>query len=148
MLFRAKFASNRKQLPSSILISVWRGLVNKRATKRGWNRFANEVADLSLMYWLDSVCEVCDGKGHPKIITAPTLAACVCPACDGTGQRKLKCRAEVKDYILDAVQQLESMEREAGVRAIKKLSNEARECRSVECGGATGIHFKEKIMSE
>ena len=105
---------------------MWRLKVAQKAEKRGWPQHARVVADESLLYWLDDICKTCDGKGYPKIINAPTLEACVCEACNGTAKRRLQVSPELRDYVLDALEQLAGMERAAGAAAMRKLSDEMR----------------------
>lgn len=124
LLFRTKYADDKWSIPE--LIRVWRLKIAQKAEKRGWPQHARVIADESLNYWLDNICRVCDGKGHPKVITAPTLEACVCQACNGTARRPLSVDPAIRDHVRDALQQLESMEREAGSAALKKLSDEMR----------------------
>lgn len=123
-LFRVKYALDKTSLPELILI--WRGKVAKKAKERGWSQHARVVADESLLYWMDDRCKICEGRGAPKIIHSPILEDCVCSACNGTTKRKLVVGAEIKDYVLDALEQLSSMEREAGARAMRKLSDQMR----------------------
>ncbi|MFA6204403.1 MAG: hypothetical protein WC710_14590 [Gallionella sp.] len=123
-LFRVKYAMDKKSLPE--LIQLWRGKVAKKAKERGWERHARIVADESLLYWLDDRCKVCEGRGAPKIIHSPVLEDCVCHACNGTAKRRLIVVPEIGDYVLDALEQLASMEREAGARAVKKLADQVR----------------------
>lgn len=124
LFFRAKYADDKGSIPE--LIRVWRDQIAKKAKRQRWTQNARVVADESLLYWLDDVCRVCDGKGYPKIINAPTLEACVCQACNGTAKRPLNVDKAIIDLVKDALQQLESMEREAGGRAMRKLADEMR----------------------
>jgi hypothetical protein len=124
LLFRCKYALDKSSLPE--LIQLWRGKVAKKARERGWERHARIVADESLLYWLDDRCKVCEGRGAPKIIHSPVLEDCVCHACNGTAKRRLIVVPEIGDYVLDALEQLSSMEREAGARAVKKLADQVR----------------------
>lgn len=123
-LFRCKYAMDQSSLPELIL--VWRDKIAKKAKERGWAKHARVVADESLLYWLDDRCKVCEGRGAPKIIHSPILEDCVCHACDGTAKRRLVVVPTIKDYVLDALEQLSSMERESGARAMRKLSDQMR----------------------
>jgi len=121
-LFRVKYANDHASLPD--LVTVWRARTFKKALERGWAENAQQVADESLKYWLNDICPACDGKGHPKIINAPTLAACTCPECHGTGRLTLRCDERIIEKVKDAVQSLLTLERIAGSAAIKKLSGD------------------------
>ena len=123
-LFRVKYANDHASLPD--LVTVWRARIFKKALERGWAENAQQVADESLKYWLNDICPACDGKGHPKIINAPTLAACTCTECQGTGKLTLRCDERIIEKVKDAVQSLTALERDAGAAAIRKLSDEAR----------------------
>jgi len=115
-LFRVKYSGQRADL-----LDDWRAIVLKRSLKQGWAEKAQEVADMSLFYWLDDVCETCHGREHPKIPNAPILEIIVCPTCQGSGKKVLICDDKIKDYIRDSIESLDSMCREAAYKANRKL---------------------------
>jgi hypothetical protein len=124
LLFRVKFADDKNSLIE--LITLWRIKIGNRAKQRGYSQYARVVADESLMYFLNDMCVTCEGRGAPKIIHSPVLEDCVCHACNGTAKRRLIVVPEIANYVLDALEQLASMEREAGARAVKKLADQIR----------------------
>lgn len=120
LLYRAKWCGDQfSVLP---LLEIWRGMVLHRAKRGNWPDVAEEVADISLWYWLENTCNTCKGRGHPIVPDTPNLQAIQCECCSGTGRKKLQCHAEIKDHVLDSVQVLEQMARDAGRMAAKKLA--------------------------
>jgi len=119
LLFRVKYSGDEMSLKPLMLI--WREMVLIRAKRGKWLHVAEEVADISMWAWIDEICHTCKGRKFEEIPNTPSLAAIVCPDCGGTGKRKLACDAEIRDFVLDSIQCLESMAREAGSIAHKKL---------------------------
>lgn len=119
LLHRAKNANDQYSIIP--LLELWRAACKRRAKEDKWKKVAEEVADISLWYWLDDLCQVCKGRGHPVIIDTPTLEAATCQDCHGTGRKKLQCSENIKGLVLDGVQILDRMANEAGCKAAKKL---------------------------
>ena len=118
-LLRAKYAGI--EASTKPLMDDWKCIILKRAIREGWTQFAEEVALISLWYWLEPICETCKGREHPKIPNTPMLEMIVCPTCGGTGRKPLECVAEIQLFVRDGVEQLESMCREAASKANHKL---------------------------
>lgn len=119
ILHRVKYANDEMSLKPLMLI--WREMVLVRAKRGKWLHVAEEVADISLWHWIEEICHTCHGRKFEEIPNTPSLAAIVCPDCSGSGKRKLACDAEIRDFVLDSIQCLESMAREVGCKAHKKL---------------------------
>lgn len=118
-LFRAKFMGDQRSVKE--MLSLWRGIIRKKAKGRSWEEYCEEVADISLWFWMDDLCQTCKGRGHPIVISTPTLAASTCPDCNGTGRKTLECDAQIKEVVKDAIQQLEKISQESRFNASKLL---------------------------
>ena len=67
------------------------GMLSARCAKRRERVVSGEgakkLALVAILTWLDPVCNVCGGHGHPVMQGAPVLdLAVMCPACHGTGR--------------------------------------------------------------
>jgi hypothetical protein len=124
LLFRVKYADDKKS--KQALFLAWEIKITKRAEKKGWQKDAKTVADYTLYYFLHDTCTTCHGRAAPKIENTPILADIICPSCSGSGKKPLGFEGKIREYILDAVKQLNSLEYTAGSLAIKKLSDEVR----------------------
>jgi hypothetical protein len=119
LLCRVKYAGDQFSLVP--MLEAWRAIVSKKAKNRGWANVSDEVADISLWFWIDDVCQTCHGRKYQVIPGTPTLSAEQCPTCQATGKNKLQCDQEIKEYVLDAIQSLETLAIDAGRLANKKL---------------------------
>lgn len=119
LLLRAKYSGDQHSILP--LLEVWREIVVVRSKRGKWAHLALASADISLWAWLDDICHICSGRGYPIEINTPTLKAATCQECNGTGRKPLQVDAEIKDYVLDCIQSLESMACEAGAKAMKKI---------------------------
>lgn len=119
ILLRAKYGLSESAIKK--LCAVWREITAKRAKRGGWLEQSVAVADASLKHWLDDVCQKCHGRGHPVIEGTPNLDDVICFDCGGSGKKKLRCDADIMDYVRDGIQSLESLANEASHNAQRKM---------------------------
>ena len=124
LLYRVKFSGDKFSLAP--LLDVWRQIVLKKAANRSWSDLADQVADISLWFWVDDMCQHCKGRGHipvagPETDGRQVLSDVPCPICKGSKKRKIVCDKAILRYVEDCVQTLERMANEAGRLAEKKL---------------------------
>ena len=60
----------------------------------------------SLKYWIDSICDNCDGLGFMKIIGCPMLSDSPCQICNGSGKTNAPAGQDFKS-LLDEIDKLE-----------------------------------------
>jgi hypothetical protein len=124
VLFRVKYGNDATTY--NTLLMAWKDKVAKKADLRKWPRHitARKVAEISLSYWLNDVCEVCEGRGYETLPNSPVLSDDVCKCCKGEKKKPLVCEANWRDYILDMLEDLEEMARYSAGEAMKKLARD------------------------
>jgi hypothetical protein len=124
LLFRVKYGLDATS--HRALLEGWKVKVAKKAELRQWPKHitAKKVAELSLGYWLNDVCEPCGGKGFEVEPGTPMLSDVPCKCCKGTAKRPLVCEANWRDYVLGMLEELDEMTRSAGGRAMKRLADD------------------------
>jgi hypothetical protein len=123
-LFRVKFGND--ETSHKALLRGWQVEVAKKRIIREWPKHitANKVAELSLGYWLNDICEACSGKGFESVAGTPMLSDTPCKCCKGSTKKPLVCEANWRDYIMDMVESLEVISIHAGDVAIRKLASD------------------------
>ncbi len=123
ILFRVKYANDASSF--SRLLGEWETEVSIKAVLRSWPQHINakKVARLSLEYWLNDVCSVCGGKGHPELMPR-VLDDGPCPACNGSGIKKIECEENWRKYITEMTESLNEMARHTSSVAMQKLSKD------------------------
>jgi hypothetical protein len=126
LLFRTKYANDATSYPE--LLAKWKVIVAAKAAHRKWPKHivAAKVANMSLDHFLNDVCPVCTGRAHVPIENGgrAVLSDRPCPACQGTGTKPLQCEPNWKDYILDMVESLNDITRNAADVAMRKLARD------------------------
>lgn len=124
VLFRVKYGNDATTY--NTLLSAWKEKVSKKSDLRQWPRHitANKVAEISLSYWLNDVCDVCEGRGYETLPNSPVLSDVVCKCCKGEKKRPLVCEANWRDYILDMLEDLDEMARYSAGEAMRRLASD------------------------
>lgn len=124
VLFRVKYGNDATTY--NTLLMAWKDKVAKKADLRQWPRHitARKVAEISLSYWLNDVCEVCEGRGYDTLPNSPVLSDEVCKCCKGEKKRPLIVEHRFRDYVLDMLEDLEEMARYSAGEAMRKLARD------------------------
>lgn len=123
-LFRVKYSNSAGSYDTLML--KWREIVKNKSISRNWPQDIayNDVARLSLNYWLHDICPACV-NGHQPLPGIPNvLSDDDCPMCNGTARRPIAAHHKVIKYVTDMVECIEEMTRHAGGQAIRKLATE------------------------
>jgi DnaJ-class molecular chaperone len=80
------------------------------------------VANKSLTYWLNDVCDACAGRGYQQIAATPALSDMACKDCSGSGKKPLFCDTRIRNQLEDMVGTLDEMTLHAAGQAMKKLA--------------------------
>jgi len=123
-LFRVKYGLDATSY--NALFETWKQKVVRKSENRQWPKHisAKKVAEISLSYWLNDICEACSGKGFEMLPGYPVLSDEPCKCCQGSTKKPLVCESNWKDYILDMLEEMEDMSRSAAGRAMKKLAKD------------------------
>ncbi len=121
LLFRVKYANDKESYPQ--LRAEWIKKVTHKADYRHWPTVINPktIAIMTLDYWLNDVCEHCNGLGYEKHENAPTLTDKACKYCEGTGTKPFTCQRSWLKYANDVLDELHQLSETAGANAVKKL---------------------------
>jgi hypothetical protein len=113
MLVRVKSGLDTKSFPQ--LLDAWQDHVRQMADRKHWPVCVkpSKVAAEVLRYWLDNICRQCTG----------VVTRAICSACDGCGITPPQFAPEYRRYALDALAELEEIDRLTGVSALKLLKN-------------------------
>lgn len=124
VLFRVKYGNDATTY--NTLLTAWKSRVTKKADLRQWPKHitASKVAEISLGYWLNDVCQVCEGRGYETLPNSPILSDEACKCCKGERKRPLVCEANWRDYILAMLEDLDEMTRYAAGEAMRKLARD------------------------
>lgn len=122
-LFRVKYAADATSY--SVLLAEWTEIVTFKSLLRTWpiEVSPKKVARLSLDHWLNDVCLACFGTGFATVPGHMSMLSDLpCKACNGTAKRPVQAKHNLKNYVTDMVESLDSMAVTAGNEAIKKLA--------------------------
>lgn len=124
VLFRVKYGNDATTY--NTLLMAWKDKVARKAELRQWPKHitARKVAEISLGYWLNDVCEICEGRGYETMLNSPILSDEVCKCCKGEKKKPLVCEPNWRDYILDMLEDLDEMARYSAGEAMKKLARD------------------------
>lgn len=125
MMWRLKYA-----LDASVynrLLQEWTEVVRRKSIKESWGRSVDvkQIAKLSLNYWVNDVCDACDGTGkkvHPE--NPQVRLDDDCHVCRGTAKKPWTGFKNQVEFVGRCVEVLESKERELGGRVIAKLAKD------------------------
>lgn len=111
MLVRVKIGLDASSYPQ--LLDSWRDHVRQLADRKHWPTCVKpeKVAAEVLRYWLNNVCPGCTG-----VVTRH-----ICPACDGCGILPPQFAPEYRRFAIDALTELEEIDRITGINATKLL---------------------------
>ncbi len=123
ILIRLKIGLDHTSYPQAI--EQWRAKVTEMADKKHWpTRISpDRVANESMKYWLNNICDGCTGLRYVKHEKSPTLQSEMCPCCDGTGVKPMPFAAEIRRYAIDALTELAEIDRLVGIEASKLMRN-------------------------
>lgn len=120
LLIRVKYGDGARKVfegcPANMaaLLRAWTDAVIKKGRSRGWMKPKTEwdvqaafklyerVAQMSLAYWLDGLCEPCQGAGVNQ-----DRRTCTC--CAGTGRAEIEAGRFESDLVRDMVSELEGV---------------------------------------
>ena len=125
VLFRVKYGNDATTY--NTLLDAWSKKVKFKAEVREWPKHitAHKVAEISLGYWLNDVCEVCSGRGYETLHNSPVLDETrPCPCCHGEKRKPLIVERRWRDYVLDMIEDLDEMTRYAAGEAMKRLARD------------------------
>ena len=74
----------------------------------------------ALKYWIDPVCDNCDGLGYLRIVGCPTLSDQECAICKGAG----KTIAPAGDDYTLLLNEIDRLERQVASKILKKLAKD------------------------
>ena len=80
-----------------------------------------KVAEISLRYWLNDICEPCGGKGFELHASGQFLTDVACKSCHGSAKKPMVCDHRERDYVADMVSDLDAYAFRAAGSAMKKL---------------------------
>jgi hypothetical protein len=123
LIFRVKYANQASSYAD--LLVKWEWHTKKCASLSRWplNISDETVARLSLDYWLNDLCLLCQGRGKDRIPFADIYSDNECPVCNGTGKKKIECNRHLTAYVAQMVDILEQLAVQAGDAAMKKLAH-------------------------
>ncbi|MDT0355673.1 hypothetical protein RJO15_07850 [Herbaspirillum huttiense F1] len=126
-LFRVKYAADATSYAA--LLEKWTEIVTFKSLLRTWpiEVSPKKVARLSLDHWLNDVCQECGGTGVQALPGhLNVLSDLPCRVCSGTAKRAVQAKHNIKSYVSDMVEALESMTIQAGGEAVKKLAQSVK----------------------
>lgn len=114
MLVRVKIGLDASSYPQ--LLTAWKDHVRQMADRKHWPVCIKpqKVAAEVLHYWMNNVCGQCLG-----VVTRE-----LCPCCDSSGILPPQFAPEYRRFALDALAELEEIDRLTGVNATKLLKDE------------------------
>ena len=121
-LYRVKYCNDAASY--SDLLNEWTKFVTKKSAVMNWSKESRprKVAELSLKYYLNDVCEVCKGRGHiPHAGIDRVLSDEVCPSCAGTSKRKISAPHAIINHVKLMIESLESIEQKSTHKAKARL---------------------------
>lgn len=120
----------------ALLLRLWEAEVRKKGEARRWIRVRSErdvatayvlyrrVARASLAYWLDGLCEACQGTGLAPDGAASGPAGC--RACGGSGHAAIACSGGFeRERIRDMISELEQIAGSHAGRAMALLKKKS-----------------------
>ncbi len=124
LLFRVRYGLDASCYKP--LREAWIAAVTKKADIRHWptNIKPANLAVMVLDFWLNDICNPCNGLGYTKHEHAPSLTDQVCTVCNGSGKIEFKCERSVRKYAEDILEELPQIAIDAEKRAIKRLAKE------------------------
>jgi len=124
LLFRVKYGNDATS--HNTLLMTWKDKVARKAELRQWPRHitARKVAEISLSYWLNDMCEACEGRGYEMLPNSPVLSDVPCKCCKGEKTKPLIVEHRLRDYVLDMIEDLEEMAHSVAGAVMKRLARD------------------------
>lgn len=121
VLIRVKFGNDVNSYHE--LLRIWNKEVRKVADLHHWPTSIKPetVALKSLNYWINNICESCDGLGFLKIANTPALSSHECPLCGGDGIKLLVTSPSIQKKVETMVDRLEELVLTATRLSARKL---------------------------
>lgn len=119
LLIRARYSGNSHSIFPAL--KMWREMLAKKGKQRGWLDVADEIAVESFGYYLNSICNTCQGRGAAVIPDTPMLADAPCPDCLGTKKRIMQFHPRISQMVIESIDILNRLENGAARAAREKL---------------------------
>lgn len=123
LLLRAKWAGTHNEMAAAVilpLLEIWRGMVMKKAVKRGWAKNSDTVAHHSFWYWMYDTCPNCNGLGELVIDKNTPVLNKVCGVCNGSKKKRFD-YDDLNEMVIFCVGWLDRLERIASGASSRKL---------------------------